>query len=552
MGTREQINSLINLVHSNAPRQALQAFLDDRFNDPNSISRFGTESPKEDVRLLRRYRSGRRRTGSIADLMNPPIQVPAKPWTSVTDDDDFVSHLMSLWFTWAHPWWQWVDKVLFLEAMSSQDLNNPLCTPYLVNMILADACLLDNMDEDEDEPHPHLRDQFYAEAKKGLEAEKGRISLTVVQTTGVQWTYLDMTGEDKLGLLVLNEQVFMAKELDKYQARLSKDANTSPETLSKVDRSISRLEWALFALNTFTLVGSRRTHTINPPRRPHPHHTHDDNVLSKNWFPYPRRALQLDFHEGCHFFCITSLARIAVENEILSMNSEDKQPESAESFGQRQKSKDWAISVPSCMKLHERAVPHVLALHILPTTHADLSSAMHNWIILILAKQAAAADAGQAGKPTIATTPSSATTPHWQQVSVSAAVTIGNLMDLLISKWGVENFPVILIHPISLALLTLLENVEHEDRRRAFVSMCVALRAASRRFRVGKGILKLVKNKAIDMGIILPKEVEQLFYFERRRLSDSTGTEKWEEAPVEEIGMQYLLEKWNDLDLDAY
>lgn len=44
------------------------------------------------------------------------------------------------------------------------------------------------MEEDEDEPHPYLRDQFYMEAKKGLEAEKGRISLTLVQTTGVQWT----------------------------------------------------------------------------------------------------------------------------------------------------------------------------------------------------------------------------------------------------------------------------------------------------------------------------------------------------------------------------
>jgi len=55
-------------------------------------------------------------------------------------------------------------------------------------MIRSFPQLLDNMDEDEDEPHPQLRDQFYAEAKKGLEAEKGRISLTAVQTTGVQWT----------------------------------------------------------------------------------------------------------------------------------------------------------------------------------------------------------------------------------------------------------------------------------------------------------------------------------------------------------------------------
>ena len=125
-------------------------------------------------------------------------------------------------------------------------------------------------------------------------------------------------------------------------------------------------------------------------------------------------------------------------------------------------------------------------------------------------------------------------------------------MELLISKWGVENFLVILMHPISLALFTLLENLDHQDLRKAFESMCVALRAASRRFRVGKGILKLVKRKADDKEVTLPKETEPLFRFERRRRSESTGSEQWEEAPMGEIGMQYLLEKWDDLDLDDY
>ena len=140
--THEQNDSLINLVRSNAPRRDLQAFLDDAYNDLSSIIQHGTEPLNVDVQLPRHSpRRERRLTGSIADLMNPPIQVPAKPWTTVTNNDDFVSHLLSLWFTWAHQWWHWVDKVLFIEAMSSQDLNNPLCAPYLVNMILADACV---------------------------------------------------------------------------------------------------------------------------------------------------------------------------------------------------------------------------------------------------------------------------------------------------------------------------------------------------------------------------------------------------------------------------
>lgn len=71
----------------------------------------------------------------------PFVRVPAKPWTTVIDDDHLVSHLVSLWLTWMHPWWQWIDKDNFIEAMQQKDISNPLCTSCLVNMILADACV---------------------------------------------------------------------------------------------------------------------------------------------------------------------------------------------------------------------------------------------------------------------------------------------------------------------------------------------------------------------------------------------------------------------------
>lgn len=175
-----------------------------------------------------------------------------------------------------------------------------------------------------------------------------------------------MNGRDKVGLLVLSEQIFMSKELDKYQEKLSKDPKISPETLSKVDESINRLEWALFTLNAFTLVGSRRAHTIGPPRRPHPHNGHDghdDNAESRTWMPYPRQTPQVEFHEGCHFACVTSLAREAHMNEVSFIKSEEENNGSTnETFGQRQKLKDWANFIPSCMQLHENATPHVLTL----------------------------------------------------------------------------------------------------------------------------------------------------------------------------------------------
>jgi hypothetical protein len=49
----------------------------------------------------------------------PLVQVPAKPWTAVTDDGQLVSHLVSLYFTWDNP--------------------SEFCTPLLVNSVLAMA-----------------------------------------------------------------------------------------------------------------------------------------------------------------------------------------------------------------------------------------------------------------------------------------------------------------------------------------------------------------------------------------------------------------------------
>lgn len=69
----------------------------------------------------------------------PLFKVPAKPWTTITDDDHLISHLISLYFTWHHPFSQLVDQDIFLDEMTKGDLSSELCTPFLVNSMLAVA-----------------------------------------------------------------------------------------------------------------------------------------------------------------------------------------------------------------------------------------------------------------------------------------------------------------------------------------------------------------------------------------------------------------------------
>lgn len=74
---------------------------------------------------------------SLCDI--PLFNVPAKPWTDVTDDHDLVSHLVSLYFTWDHPCGQLVDQLVFVDHMKRGELDSEFCTPLLVNSLLSMA-----------------------------------------------------------------------------------------------------------------------------------------------------------------------------------------------------------------------------------------------------------------------------------------------------------------------------------------------------------------------------------------------------------------------------
>ena len=84
----------------------------------------------------------RRMVMSIQSLSDEPLfDLPAKPWTKVTEDDHFVSHLVSLYFTWEHAACHIIDRELFLDDMKSGQLDSQCCSPLLVNALLATACV---------------------------------------------------------------------------------------------------------------------------------------------------------------------------------------------------------------------------------------------------------------------------------------------------------------------------------------------------------------------------------------------------------------------------
>lgn len=73
--------------------------------------------------------------------VHAPIVMSSKPWT-ILGDDEMVSHLLSLFFTWQQPSCQFIDKTAFLADMASGAAGDKrFCSALLVNAILAQACV---------------------------------------------------------------------------------------------------------------------------------------------------------------------------------------------------------------------------------------------------------------------------------------------------------------------------------------------------------------------------------------------------------------------------
>lgn len=146
-GTNGQVCSLLNLIRSNAPDEDLCAYTDgcSTLSTDSEQARHLDSLAPDVAQPESQWKSSRRSTHRVQDLLNPPIIVPAQPWTTVTSDDDLVSHLISMWFTWSDWTFAYVDRDLFVKDMAAGSLKCEYCSPLLVNAMLAQACVRTSM-----------------------------------------------------------------------------------------------------------------------------------------------------------------------------------------------------------------------------------------------------------------------------------------------------------------------------------------------------------------------------------------------------------------------
>lgn len=147
---------------------------------------------------------------------------------------------------------------------------------------------------------------------------------------------------------------------------------------------------------------------------------------------------------------------------------------------------------------------------------------------------------------------------HAREHCLSSARKCAALVEQQRADWGLDYMPATNIHWFTVSMYTLLEDLSEDANRRAFISLTIAAKAASHRWVLASGMLRLVQLTSINTGVSLPPETEALFsdfeakvwtHQDRRALSSQYPhfTHSMKRGGVDEVELDTFLEKFDDL-----
>lgn len=115
-------------------------------------------------------------SGSELHESSPPSNIGSEPgyhnyrvshWTNVTDDEQLISHLMTMYFTWHYPFFTTLSRDLFYRDYV-RGISSQYCSSLLVNTMLALGCHFSSWEGARKDPQISATagDHFFKEAKR--------------------------------------------------------------------------------------------------------------------------------------------------------------------------------------------------------------------------------------------------------------------------------------------------------------------------------------------------------------------------------------------------
>ncbi|KAI9830707.1 MAG: hypothetical protein M1826_004536 [Phylliscum demangeonii] len=312
----------------------------------------------------------------------PYLSVPARPWTQITDDDDFVSHLVSLYFTWDQPFHGTVEMESFLDGMRSVNADGSIrpsmcsqfCSPPLVNAILAKACQLSFDPKAFVAPGDMASrgQQFSNEAARLLELEVDRPTVTQMQAMSILYTYHGLNGHTN-GDGQYHNEVLKRLGLDLLRDR-PPDFEMSQDR-RRYWRALSMVTWGFYVRDGIDCLGGGSRPAVKRP------------LIEKTW-ELPEVTESLAISDEADWWLPYPLPRLAtpsLRNELLSamvgltdlthdvLNFARPSPDDGVS-GQGipgamsiyRRLRAWKDALPECLAIGSSTVAHILLLQYVP------------------------------------------------------------------------------------------------------------------------------------------------------------------------------------------
>ncbi|KAL2424742.1 Notoamide biosynthesis transcriptional activator notL' [Exophiala dermatitidis] len=498
-GDMSEVDKLIALIRSKATQEEIVDFIATNFSRETSGGE-ESETRSRTSSTRQRSRSVHRPHRSIVprDFDSPLISVPAIPWTTVTDDDQLVSDLISLWFTWRHWCYPFVDRERLIAAMQSKISDDTICTPYLVNMILSDACFdydypVEMNSKSSEKP---LRDLFYTEARRLAEAAGTHRSVPSIQYRLLKWAYLDNLGMETMSLSVMHDALHHLQQLDK-PGRLAKfQARAGKDKALEVERSVVSTSWTTFIVAMRTTFSRRSLPLMPPPLRDNPPPCKGQS--RERWVAYPRQHSYSPAHSECHLHYLGKLAEIFYKiSRNVFFPKEKPAPAVSRDLLEdlHRELVYWHDNLMDCLQVDGTRSPHIYSLH-----------AQYHWAVVVLSELNFTLPIDDEDESTLAML-----TPVIRMQHMTAILEIAGLVHRNCMDWGVDHIPISFLHPIHAAIVAIMNDLDPAEHRSAFTKLAVAFHCLSRRSTLAEGMLRILQLDLRRRRLMASNDIKNMF-----------------------------------------
>ncbi|CAI6100626.1 unnamed protein product, partial [Clonostachys chloroleuca] len=246
------------------------------------------------------------------------VVVSASTWTSLTKENGYIQHLLSLYFCWEYPIFASLSKDHFIKDF--REGRNRYCSSMLVNALLALGYCFSSqkiVTGTSQAPLPS-GDQFFEESQRLLDAETDRQSLITVQTLGILSLRESSCGRDTQSSYYAEQSIRLAVEMGLHCNNPSMDGDETSVTIATFWGAFGlhhHSAWALLATSLPSCSSSFKS--LMPPKPTRSPEKRDvwapytnDDLLN----PQPCAQNWQNWHTGQVFNCICELSELIHES----------------------------------------------------------------------------------------------------------------------------------------------------------------------------------------------------------------------------------------------